>query len=195
MYKPGDIREKNRRKTVHESDAVRHRFAYHTLLSVPRSGPVPDGVPTAKPIVVGLKGTEASDAALRWSVNLAQEIGAEVIAVHAVSVATEFLNDAEAFMPSWRRDLRAKILTEWCEPIKRAGVAYRAMLVERPVRAALVGVAERTGAASIVVGRGEGHGNRHRVLPGLYASLVDHAPCPLVTVPLQLAKSQLSPVS
>jgi nucleotide-binding universal stress UspA family protein len=174
---------------VHESDAVRHRFAYHTLFSVPGPAPV-GGAHTAKPIVVGVKGTEGSDAALRWSLNLAREIDAEVVAVHAVSVATEFLNDAPAFMPAWRRDLRVKILTQWCEPIKRAGVAYRAMLVERPVRAALIGVAERAGAASIVVGRGEGHGHRH-----LYASLVDHAPCPLVAVPLQLAKSQLSPVS
>lgn len=185
----------SKEKTVPEQDVVRHRFAYHTLVSVPSREPA-RGAHTPRPIVVGVNGTDGSGAALRWSVNLAQDLDAEIIVVHALSVATEFFYEVPTLTPTtWRRELRSRILTEWCEPIRDAGVAYGAVLVERPVRAALVGVAERADAGSIVIGCSEANGGRHRILAGLYASLIERAPCPVVAVPAQLAKSQLSPSS
>lgn len=187
---------------MHEQDAVRHRFAYHTLISVPGREPA-EGVHPQRPIVVGVNGTAGSGAALRWSIDQARDRDAQVIVVHALPVATGFVYDVPALTPTaWRRDLRTRILSEWCEPLVDAGVPYRAVLVERPVRAALLGVAERRDAGSIVIGSGDVNGTRHRILAGLYAALIEHAPCPVVAVPVswlstdaQLAKSQLSPLS
>lgn len=163
-------------------DAEHHRFAYHTIAARPAPHPGPTKEAPG-PMIVGVHGSDASRAAVSWTAAVAAERGTEVVVVHALPFLTELLNDIPptGLMP-WRRRLRTQLLDHWCAPLLEHGVGHRVVLVERPVVAALVGVAEREHATRIVIGLS--HRGRSRWGHGSLAHhLLDRAPCPVITIP------------
>lgn len=170
------------------NDMVRHRFAYRTL--VRRPGPAtPAG--GGGPIVVGLDGSEASRGAAEQAAAQALAMGVEVVAVHAMPLLTELLHDIPPQgLGQWRKGHQLTVTEVWCEPFRRAGVAYRLIVAERPVLTALLGVASHEQATRIVIGATTtGH---HHLVGGLGERLRRRASCSVVTVPLGSHPSQVA---
>jgi nucleotide-binding universal stress UspA family protein len=142
-----------------------------------------------KRVLVGVDGSAAAEAAVRWAAE-AVGSGGEVVAVH--STGTALIGQAAAsaatglgmfpHVPS-RKEEATRALEEWCAPLRNSGVAYRAVVSDaEPVRA-LLDVARRENADLIVIGHRNGSGLVHRLVQGLSDHLIDHARRPVVVVP------------
>src|ERR671927_397255 len=95
-----------------------------------------------KRILVGVNGTAAATAALRWAAEAVDE-GGEIVAVHASGSALIGQAAASAatglgmFPHQKGRKEEAKLALEgWCLPLQEAGVSYRTVVSDTdPVRA------------------------------------------------------------
>lgn len=135
-------------------------------------------------ILVGLDGSAGSERALHWAVGRAADTGAEVVAVHVLAPLDEFL---VALPPlgrtNWAEDRRRQLDEDWCQPLRDAGVAYRARLEEDNPAAGLRRVADEEEADLIVVGA-QGHGGvGERLLGSVSYKLAHAARHPVVIVP------------
>lgn len=130
-----------------------------------------------KTIVVGVDGSADSGRAVEWACGLAQQVGARVIAVHAVGLLEHELGDPGG------EHLRPQ-LAGWTAPLDQLGAdrVERRLVAGDPVGA--VGqVVTESGADLVVVGtRGSGtrHGER---LGSTSLHLAEACPCALVIVP------------
>lgn len=150
----------------------------HCPVAVVRPGD-PDG-----PVVVGVDGSPASEAAIALAFDEASSRGAELVAVHAwldyaseVSYATarQYAVDWEA-VDVHEHELLAQRLAGWQEKYPDVSVR-RVVTTDRPVRSLLEQAAQ---ARLLVVGsRGRG-GFRGMLFGSTSQALVYHAPCPLL---------------
>ena len=139
-------------------------------------------------IVIGLDGSAGSTHALQWAIDMARRLDAEVVAVHVESLPTYIpapmgiLQPAET--PEQRADLEEALATEWCLPLRKSGVRFRAILEEgAPAATGLIEVGLREGADMIVVGS-RGHNAVTEFLLGSVSHQVaHHSPIPVVIVP------------
>lgn len=144
-----------------------------------------DGSPRTGPVVVGVDGTEASEAALAFAFAEASAAGATLVALHAYaeSVFEEALAANNA-PPNWtlQREVAETALAErlagWQEKYPEVRVE-RDVVHDRPNRA-LRRCAQT--ARLLVVGR-RGHGGfRDLVLGSTSQHLLHHATCPVAVV-------------
>jgi len=150
-------------------------------------------------IVVGLDGSPGSRHALQWAIDMARRLDAEVVAVHVASLPI-YLPAPMGIVPpvetpQERADLQEAFATEWCLPLRRTGVRFRAIIDEgRPTGTALIEVGLREGADMIVVGsRGLG-GVAELLLGSVSHQLAHHSPIPVVIVPPAVrAKAEAKP--
>jgi nucleotide-binding universal stress UspA family protein len=133
----------------------------------------------ALPIVVGVDGSESSNAALRWAIHQAKLTGAVVEAVTAwqIPVGTGLVPPAD--MPDYQDDARmglTEAITGMC--MIDAEVEVRPRVVEGRAAQVLLDAAE--GAELLVLGS-RGHGGLTEALLGSVGQYcVHHAPCPVV---------------
>src|SRR3954451_10454249 len=140
-------------------------------------------------IVVGVDGSGAASRATRWAAGRARESGAEVIAVTAIDVDTQFTRDLPpSGFGNWRDQIRHRLKTEWVRPLVDAGVEYRTKVVEAAPAAALMQVADDEQAELIVVGA-HGHGGLGDRLLGSVSYRVTH----LARQPVTVIPSDWSP--
>jgi len=140
-----------------------------------------------KPIVVGVDGSPASRAALRWAVSMAVTLGCPVRAVSVVS-STNWLvaPDATGWLPSDPAALEVdgRLLLE--RTVRNALPTDERWRVERRV---VVGSAswhlteESYGAAMLVVGAARRSSLARLVDGSIAPALMRNAKCPVVTVP------------
>jgi nucleotide-binding universal stress UspA family protein len=144
--------------------------------------PLPPGAVSCAPrVVVGLDGTETSQAALRQAVALAGEIGGEVQAVVAVQPPIYWSElDAAALVPF--ADVKERALARAQHAVAQlpAGCPVAVLAAEGPAGAVLV---ERSAGAALLV---VGSPSRSR-LPGMLLGSVAlhcvvHAQCPVLVV-------------
>lgn len=135
-------------------------------------------------IVVGVDGSEASVAALRWAVAEAALRSAEVEAVHAWTYPP--LTSIPGVMPppTFARDELAgdarKVLDEACAKVDARDVHVRRIVTEGAAAHRLVDQAK--GADLLVVGS-RGHGGFVGLLLGSVSHQVaHHAPCPVAII-------------
>jgi nucleotide-binding universal stress UspA family protein len=145
-------------------------------------GTRPAPTATARPVVVGVDGTPASEAAVAFAFSTAAALHAPLVAVHAwsvpvigtVPVPSPVIDAAEA----GAREILAERLAGWGE--KYPDVSVRRTVVEDSPARLLVRESEH--AQLVVVGsRGHGH------LAGMFLGSVGHAlvhraPCPVAVV-------------
>ena len=133
-------------------------------------------------IVVGMDGSDCARRALRWALDLAAAVDAEVVAVHALGLLSHL---AAATVPSEpQRQAVARVFEqEWCAPLHDGDVRGRCLLVDgNPVTALLTAVEEH-GADLVVVGS-RGHGGFAGLQLGSTShQLVQHSVTPVVVVP------------
>lgn len=104
-------------------------------------------------IVVGVDPSDGSDQAVRWAAELAGQLRAKVVAVHAFEPLAYLGKvdppiDFHALRVACERDLDE----QWCAPLRAAGVRFEARVVEGTPVEALVDAAEAADADLVVVG-------------------------------------------
>lgn len=140
------------------------------------------GATGSGPIVVGVDGSDNAARALAWAAALARQLGAELVAVHALGLLVHLGRDS-APAQSHQAEVLAQLEGPWTEAARAAGVECRCALVDGNPVTALQTAAATEGARMIVVGsRGTGG------FPGLQLGstshqLAQHAPLPVVVVP------------
>ena len=129
--------------------------------------------PSDGPIVIGLDGSEGAAHALDWVIDLAESIGARIVAVHA-----PILGANNAMMDAARQELE-----QWCAPIGVRAVPHELRIEPGDARTALEHVADETGAALLVVGT-RGLGAVRGLLLGSVAGYVArYSTRPIAVVP------------
>ena len=148
-----------------------------------------DGAPSGNgPVVVGVDGTQVSEAAVAFAFAEAAAAGATLVAVHAYgeSVFDAALIDggADAMTVDWQRQRElaeaslGERLAGWQEKYPEVHVE-REVVHDRPTRA--LRRCART-ARLVVVGRRGRGGFRDLVLGSTSQQLLHHAPCPVAVV-------------
>ncbi len=130
-----------------------------------------------KTIVVGVDGSLDSSRAVEWAYELAEQVGARVVAVHAVGLLEHEIGDPGG------DHLRPR-LSEWTAPLDQLPPdrVERRLVAGDPVGAIGAAVSE-CGADLVVVGT-RGIGNRHgERLGSTSAHLAEQCACALVIVP------------
>jgi nucleotide-binding universal stress UspA family protein len=149
---------------------------------------------TLERILVGLDGSEGSALALRWAIDLAKAVDAEIVAVHAFEVPTPVIApetgvplglgvDEVEVERTLRETAEQAFVTDWSAPLDAAGVRYRRLLEEGPPGEVLLEIAERERPGLLVAGR-----RGRRALAALVAGsvsehLVHHSRIPVTVVP------------
>jgi nucleotide-binding universal stress UspA family protein len=139
-------------------------------------------------IVIGLDGSAGSTHALQWAIDMAKRLDAEVVAVHVESLPIYIpapmgiVPPAET--PEQRAELQEAFVTEWCLPLRKSRVRFRAILEEgTPIGTALIEVGLREGADMIVVGSRGLNGVAEFLLGSVSHQVAHHSAIPVVIVP------------
>lgn len=134
-------------------------------------------------IVVGIDGSGASHTALRWAVGLAETVGAEVVAVHAVGLL-EDVHDPDAPAGSWRAGVASLVEDTWCAGLARARCPHRVLVRDGPAADVLVGTAHDERASLLVVGsRGVGRAEPALALGSTSLRVLQATLVPVLVVP------------
>ncbi len=148
--------------------------------SAPRLAP-----PRAGPVVVGVDGSGAGEAALSFAADLAVAVGARLVAIHVwsdVEVGPEGSpwrrHESPVSLMAEATSLLATQLT-WV-PERYPGLAIEQQVVEGTPLRALIGRA--SGARALVVGARGGTGHTGVLMESTSNALLGFAPCPVVVV-------------
>jgi nucleotide-binding universal stress UspA family protein len=131
-------------------------------------------------IVVGVDGSTCAHDALRWAVDLASALDAELVVVHAVGLREAASERATAMAPL---DLQSRFESQWCAALDGSGVRSQRLLADGdPVSVLLRSVDDH--AADLVVVGSRGIGDRPELLLGSTSSHVaQRSATPVVIVP------------
>lgn len=153
----------------------------------------PWGAARLRVIAVGFDNAGTAPGAAHWCATVAAATGARVVAVHGLGrlpgvliggpdAVAAGLGLSHSGFHSWTAEIRSH-LEDWCAPMREAGVAYQAELVDGDTEDALLAMAAREGADLIVVAA-QGHaGMVNRLLGGGHHKLAQHAQVPVVLIP------------
>ena len=143
-------------------------------------------------IVVGTDGSNHGQHAVTWAAELARQLGAEVVLVHAapplappiVAAGGYVMYVPQDVLDQSRADLEEQVLTEFCAPLRAAGVAWQWRVLEGSAPIVLGDVATEVGAQMIVVGTRALHAFGELLHGSTSHGLTLHADVPVVVVPL-----------
>jgi nucleotide-binding universal stress UspA family protein len=141
-------------------------------------------------IVVGVDGSEASAAALKWAIRLAKAVGSQVIAVYAVDVPAYFPEPyglPVQFDPEWRAAIKSDFENKWCKPLSAAGVRYRTVMEDGRAASVVTAVADRENVDMVVVGRRGRGGVAELLLGSTSHELVLHSKRPVLVISAKTA--------
>jgi nucleotide-binding universal stress UspA family protein len=139
-------------------------------------------------IVVAVDGSESAARAVRWVAEHARPLGADVVAVHVLEEPVYAVPPMAAVSlgplpPQVRTEIRDTLERDWCAPLRDAGVAYKAVLVDGPPAAAIIRLAQDESADLVVVGRRGRGGFAELLLGSVSHQLAHHVGRPLVIIP------------
>ncbi|WP_158894862.1 universal stress protein [Amycolatopsis anabasis] len=163
----------------------------HCPMVVVRSATPVGSPPVQGPVVVGVDGSPASDAAIGYAFEAADDRGAPLIAVHAWN---DIVADAAWSMPSLKLDRHAIQAAEeerlhermngWREKYSDVRV-YLEVIADRPSHALLA----RGETAQLIVVGSRGRGRfAGAALGSTTRALLHHAVCPVAVLPHDLAR-------
>ena len=141
-----------------------------------------------RPILVAVDFSAATPAVLAAAADEARAFGAEIHLVHVAAPDPAFVG-REVDPPEMRNVVAHELREEHrrlqalADELERAGIAVTALCVQGPTVEKIVSMAERIGAARLVVGS-HGRGPLARALLGSVSeALLRAAPCPVLVVP------------
>jgi nucleotide-binding universal stress UspA family protein len=140
-------------------------------------------------IVVGTDGSDTAKSAVRYAIDLARELGAQLHLVSAYEpVPSHRLRERRMAMPDdvqWAvsdRDDVMALLQEAAEDARLAGVAAELFARQGDAADAIIDVAEEQGADLIVVGNRGMTGAKRFLLGSVPNRVSHHAPCSVLIV-------------
>jgi nucleotide-binding universal stress UspA family protein len=139
-------------------------------------------------IVVGVDGSEHSEAAINWAVRMAKGMGSEVVAVFAIAPPVYFDGGYMApvappqFDPTWRAEMKKEFEGQWCQRLRDGGVRYRTIMEDGRPASVIAQVADSIDADVIVVGRRGRGGVAELVLGSVSHELVLHSKRPILVI-------------
>jgi universal stress protein A len=144
-----------------------------------------------KKIVVGVKGSAASTAALAWAVQEALSTGAEIVAVHVLRPTRG--NDMSPTVAEVRlrefgylsSPIRSRVTSELFGPLAASTVDHRIVVVEGHPATAILSVADAEDADLIVVGNGVHDATGDLFLGTVAHELTHRSRRPLIVVPAE----------
>ena len=144
----------------------------------------------AAQIVVGVDGSEGAAAAVRWCAVSARGLDADVTAVAVIEPKVPLVPPPDVYADAMQQaeaeeheKARATLETDWCGPLRDAGVRYEARSILGDPARTLMQTATDVGADLLVVGR-RGRGGFIQALMGSVTRKLTHsAELPLVIVP------------
>jgi nucleotide-binding universal stress UspA family protein len=147
-------------------------------------------------VVVGVDFADRTEAIVAEGLALARAAGSELLLVHAAAGEPDFVGYDTDDLESHTRDARAAELSDEHRRLRELaehsaaaspGTPVRPLIAVGATAAALLRVADESGASHLVVGT-HGHGGLHHLLVGsVTEQLLRHAPCPVVVVPVRSA--------
>ncbi|MFE7172920.1 universal stress protein [Streptomyces sp. NPDC057616] len=151
------------------------------------------GCAEGKGIVVGVDGSAASRAALRWAVDQAHALDVELVAVHAWEPATGFAPYAPVSTRptvAEQRERAAEVLAATVRAVfgPRPAAGTHAVLAEGPPAHVLLEQAR--GALLLAVGRGPGVQGEPRAVGAVGRECLRHSTVPVVVVPAPAASER-----
>ncbi len=135
-------------------------------------------------VLIGTDGSEGATLALRWAADLARQLGngVEVLLVHAVGLLTTITGLPEPSGPHLE-EIEALLAGPWSQPLRDAGVRYRAEARPGNPVMVLLEAAKDFDADLVVVGsRGTG-GFSGLHLGSSSHQVAQHSDRPVVIVP------------
>ncbi len=105
-------------------------------------------------IGVALDGSTASYKALKESLDLAQKLGAEIVAIHVLPIPVD-LAEFGASMVELEAELRKEaeaILARGEEEAQKAGISYKGVILEGQIAESIASYAEKEGLDLLAVG-------------------------------------------
>ncbi|MGA7989493.1 MAG: universal stress protein [Candidatus Dormiibacterota bacterium] len=143
-------------------------------------------------IVVGTDGSNHGQHAVAWAADLARQLGAEVVLVHVAPPLAPPMAGAGGYvmyvpqdvLDQNHADLEERVVTEFCAPLRAAGVAWQSRVVEGSAPIVLAEVATEVGAQLIVVGTRALHALGELLHGSTSHGLTLHTDVPVVVVPL-----------
>jgi nucleotide-binding universal stress UspA family protein len=136
-------------------------------------------------IAVGVDGSEASAAAIKWAVRLAKGLGSQIIAIYAVDVPAYFPEPyglPVQFDTEWRAALKEEFANKWCKPLKVSGIRYRTVMEDGRAASVISDVADRENVDIVVVGRRGRGGVAELLLGSTSHELVMHSRHPVLVI-------------
>lgn len=141
-------------------------------------------------IVVGSDGSEQAHQAVAFAADLAAQLHAEVVLVHAVGLFPPAMAAAAAmaYVPQGAIDesrevLEQRVRTEYAQPLVEAGVQWRAEIREGWAPRVLADVAREVSARFIVVGNRGLHALGEMFLGSTSHALTHQTTVPLIVLP------------
>jgi nucleotide-binding universal stress UspA family protein len=139
--------------------------------------------PAIRRILAGVDGSDNSRRALQWTILLARQFHAELVAVHAVGLLSRLGDGPPVPSHSHLDELRLEFERDWCAPVHASTVAYRLLLRDGPPVPVLLAAAEEETADLIVLGsRGVG-GFPELLLGSTSHHVAERATRPVLVVP------------
>ena len=144
-----------------------------------------------KTIVVGTDGSEHGQHAVAFTADLAAQLEAQVVLVHAEQPFPPTFASAGGYIPYVPQSVidethamtRRRVKTEFTAPLRSARVRYQTRVMEGPPAKAVAEVAAEVKADLIVVGTRGLHALGEFFLGSTSHTLTQHAPVPVVVVP------------
>jgi nucleotide-binding universal stress UspA family protein len=139
-------------------------------------------------IVVGVDGSQHSEAAIKWAVRMAGGMGSEVVAVFAIAPPVYFDGGFLApvvppqFDEEWRAGMKNEFEAVWCKSLRDAGVRYRTIVQDGRPASVIAQVADSVNADVIVIGRRGRGGVAELVLGSVSHELVLHSKRPILVI-------------
>lgn len=134
-------------------------------------------------LVVGTDGSTWASAAVSYAAELARDLSARVVVVHAVPLLDHLPDGPSVVASDVRNEIELKLNDQWVAPLRELGIPYTTVMENGPPLLAIPRVAERERAAMIIVAT-HGQGERlHDRLGSTTFGLAGSSPVPLVIVP------------
>jgi nucleotide-binding universal stress UspA family protein len=135
-------------------------------------------------ILLGVDGSLESERAAAFTADLARQLDAEVVVVHAVGLLDVWPDSDDVSHPRNSHVHVGELLAgPWTEPLTAAGVRYRTMLRDGPPSMVLLDVADEVNADLLVIGsRGIGQADLY-ALGSTTARITEVCRRPVIVVP------------
>ena len=137
-------------------------------------------------ILVPIDFSAHAEPVIRWAIHLAEEHGSTLILLHAYHLPVEFQQLEGAYLPDdfWAhvKGETEQTLARYAEQLRARGLAVETHAREGYPATVTEEEAERQQADLIVIGTRGLSGLKHLLLGSIAERVVQHAPCPVLTV-------------